>query len=688
MSTCRSSGLIFLFFGVVFYSGCKKESSIIDPPNTHNSQLSVEDIIAKYGSYEHTGGVFERSGTKLPLDFIPIWKEASVYADSTFPLILVPVDTPCICPGSRFGGNFAFFRDQFGEIKSRLLLWETDSLSPYAANSAPLRTNSNFSGWMLSVSELDSVNGIAKIINGNVVSSKKGAYSFYDLPIIANLPGANTADDRDWPPRWLQWLFGQSGEPCPNNLGPDGGGWWNEFWRNIGSFFASNIWDTEDGEHVSYSPFNFFFGNGLVNPGDGYVPPGSSSVFDQNWVNQNNTCTFIRQYIESIGEIPAGYSQADLRYCQLVSDLGIDAASSRCLFAQYGSSFIDNFYEHWEQSDKSIATAELLKKYLTARCQSSPSVLFADIIKQQFCLHGSSMDIWLELMDQCGTNEQSFEQGLGVDPNLSSCIQGLVKKNRKSFFQTYGINLSDAQLGNLIDICEYSDILNESSMPCFAKQLQAFNNKYGVNLLDEGTAEMALDCFMSNSGCGGGAFEECVINTLISGFIDPPAAPINDPISTFRRICPSVFTFYTRSNWATGTPLKAATLTNVHFSFSFNGSQLPLQIGNLCIEVNQYSGGPTCLLNADATSASAINTAVDLTQNFINTLDPSLPLDQVNSQIKFFLFTRINRELQRQFSDCDSKYGAGANNPTSAMSFNIAYDVTPTNCDIKMADCN
>ncbi len=459
-------------------------------------------------------------------------------------------------------------------------------------------------------------------------------------------------------------------------------------YKALASFFTSNVWDTGDGEHVSYPPFSFFFGNGIVTPGDGYLTPGGSSVFDQQFLNQSNTCTFIRQYIESIGEIPAGYSQADLSYCQLIGELGLDAASSRCLFAQYGSSFIDNFYEHWEQSDKSTATAELLKKYLTARCGSSPSVLFADIIKQQFCLHGSSMDIWLELMDQCGTNEQSFEQGLGVDPNLSSCIQGLVKKNRQRFFQAYGINLSDPQLENLIDICEYSEILNESSMPCFAQQLQAFNNKYKVNLLDQGTAEIALNCFQSNSGCGGGAFEECVINTLLSGFIDPPTAPTNDPISTNRRICPSVFTFYLRANDVTGTPLKAATLTNVHFSFSFNGSQIPLQIGNLCIEVNQYSGGPTCLQDADAISASAINTAVDLTQAFVNSLDPGLPVNVITARIKNFLLLRINSELQGQFSSCNSRYGAGANNPTSSMSFNIAYDVTPTNCDIKMADCN
>ncbi len=248
---------------------------------------------------------------------------------------------------------------------------------------------------MLSVSELDSITGIAKIINGNVVSSKKGAFSFYDLPIIANLSGANTADDREWPPRWWPWQPNSQSD-CFNNWSVGGGGWWGDFWSSIGSFFSSNIWDTEGGEHVSFPPFTFFFGNGFVNPGDGYVTPGGSSVFDQQFLNQSNTCTFIRQYIESIGEIPAGYSQAALRYCQLVSELGIDAASSRCLFAQYGSSFIDNFYEHWEQSDKSIATAELLKKYLSAHCGSSPSVLFADIIKQQFCLHGSSMDIWLE----------------------------------------------------------------------------------------------------------------------------------------------------------------------------------------------------------------------------------------------------------------------------------------------------
>lgn len=154
--------------------------------------------------------------------------------------------------------------------------------------------------------------------------------------------------------------------------------------------------------------------------------------------------------------------------------------------------------------------------------------------------------------------------------------------------------------------------------------------------------------------------------------------PTNDPISTSRRICPSVFTFYTSANWATGTPLKAATLTNVHLSFSFIGSQKPLQMGNLCIEVNQYYGGPTCLQGADAISASAINTAVYPTQAFVNSQDTGLPVNVITPQIKNFLLLRINSELQGQFSSCNSRYGAGANNPTSSMSFNIAYDVTPT----------
>jgi hypothetical protein len=442
------------------------------------------------------------------------------------------------------------------------------------------------------------------------------------------------------------------------------------------------------GENVGFPPIYFFFGNGFSNPGDGFVSPGNSSIFDQNWLNQSNTCNLIRQYIESVGEVPTGYSEADLRYCQLVNELGIDAASSRCLFAQYGSSFIDDFYEHWEQSDKSVATAELLKSYLSARCQLNPSVLFTDIIKQQFCLNGSSMDIWLELTEQCGTNEQSFEQGLGTDPALAICIQNLIRNNRRNLFQAHGITLSDAQLENLIDICEYSDILNETSMPCFAQQLQAFNNKYGADLLGIGTAEMALSCFQANPACGGEAFESCIIDKILSGFIDPTEPPINDPISTTKRVCPSVFDFFTRTNVMTATPLKAATLTNVHFSFAFNGNQLPLQIGNLCFEVNQYTGGPTCLDEAAAISASAINTAVDLTQAFVNALDPGLPVSEVSSRIKNFLFLRINSELGSQFSACNSNYGAGVENPTSSLSFNIAYDVTPTNCDIKMADCN
>ncbi len=440
----RISSLVLLLACLALYSGCQKETAINDIPNNPNSPLSIDEIIAKYGTYAHSGGVYDRSGTKLPLDVIPIWKEASVYADSSFPLILVPLDTPFICSGTRHGGNLAFFRGPSGDIKCKLLLWEADSLSPYPSNLAPLRSSSNFSGWMLSISELDSITGIAKVINGNVVSSKKGAYSFYDLPIIANLPGANSADDRTWPPKW--WPWGPNGEGCPNNLAPDNGSWWGDFWNNVGSFFASNVWDTEGGENVSYTPLYFFFGNGFSNPGDGFVSPGNSSIFDQNWLNQSNTCNLIRQYIESVGEVPTGYSEADLRYCQLVNELGIDAASSRCLFAQYGSSFIDDFYEHWEQSDKSVATAELLKSYLSARCQLNPSVLFTDIIKQQFCLNGSSMDIWLELTEQCGTNEQSFEQSLGTDPALAICIQNLIRNNRRNLFQAHGITLSDAQL--------------------------------------------------------------------------------------------------------------------------------------------------------------------------------------------------------------------------------------------------
>lgn len=62
------------------------------------------------------------------------------------------------------------------------------------------------------------------------------------------------------------------------------------------------------------------------------------------------------------------------------------------------SSSFEEIWSYWEASDKSPATADKIKNYLGARCTENPSILMAELVKNQFCLDENTIDLWTNLV--------------------------------------------------------------------------------------------------------------------------------------------------------------------------------------------------------------------------------------------------------------------------------------------------
>lgn len=206
------------------------------------------------------------------------------------------------------------------------------------------------------------------------------------------------------------------------------------FWREVGEaldwlggLFEGQVWDDMTGENIYYGAGAFFFGSGYGINVDGYSSPGGTGVFEQQFTSQMSTCTTIKQYIESIGEIPPGYSDLELHFCQLIHEVGLGGDESRCLYAQYGSAYVEDLWNYWNATDKSIATAEKLKDYIRAKCSKSTSSLLVDIIKQNFCIDQHPIDMMEDIRSNCGfSSYESAEWDNNFNNELSDCVKEVI----------------------------------------------------------------------------------------------------------------------------------------------------------------------------------------------------------------------------------------------------------------------
>ena len=469
---CHLRNTIKWMLVLSLFGACRKDSVtnlVSTTIGTPNTQITLDEVMAKYATLD--GAVNERSGTKLPLDATPLWGGAYVYNSE---LILTPVDTPCSCPNTKYGGNLAFYKDGSGEIKSKLLLWETDSTSSYSSFKAPLDSTSQFSGWMASVTEHDSINKILRVSNGLTTHAKKVSISFFDAANIAlpdSLYGGHGVEDRDfWD--WVRQIFHKI--KCPSasgghhSSGGSAGGGWDKFWSIVRGWFTSeNIGDDESGELIYHSPFANFFGGPIV----WHTPSGGYNVSDQQYLSQMSICTTIKEYIESTGDIPSGYGQSDLHFCQLVNDLGLSAMQSRCLLSQYGSAFIEQLWAYWDASNKSEATAGQLKEYIDARCEGKSPEGFSRMLYLMWLWPSISYQ-QLEYLRQNTVLQESiivyFERNI-TNPETAQIASAVIqaKQNNQLTTQqaTQLLELADKLKLNLIQVSwliEHPAIINET----------------------------------------------------------------------------------------------------------------------------------------------------------------------------------------------------------------------------------
>jgi hypothetical protein len=112
------------------------------------------------------------------------------------------------------------------------------------------------------------------------------------------------------PSGWKNWLSGSDG--IVNH--------WQE------------IWDQVSGECSTFGAGTVFFGNfgeSNNNNGNGSNTGGNNNaVFTQLL----STCTQIRDYYYSFGEMPEGYSAFEIKFCALSIELGLNGAQNQCLF--------------------------------------------------------------------------------------------------------------------------------------------------------------------------------------------------------------------------------------------------------------------------------------------------------------------------------------------------------------------
>lgn len=425
-----------LLIGVaLFYWGCQKEKNLQNTSVDRN--LTIEEVRSHYAGYDE----IYRSEIKIPLQLEPIWEKATIFKELKFPIILAPVDTGV---NGNLGGNLAFFKDSIGDIKSCFLTWKKDPNSPYSSTIAPISSiNNNFSGWMMMVSEDDTIKVISQIGNGLVYSYKKGALYFFDLEsnVSVGLP-TNLASNREWPPCW--WPFNHP--TCPN---PNGSGtaWWENLWSSITSVFGQ-VWDSMSSgggtENVLISGiyFPWDYSTGLYNE------QSAGGSVDVQFQSQLSTCNAIKEYMESVGEIPSNFSEVDIHFCQLINDLSLDVNTARCLFSQYGSAFVEEIWEYWNESNQNPGTAELLNAYIQSQCQGTGTSALAEFIKEQFCLEASTLEIWMQLSQQCGMTEQSAQDGL---ENMSDCVRNLILQDQSNYInEQFGVQLTPQQVGDFI----------------------------------------------------------------------------------------------------------------------------------------------------------------------------------------------------------------------------------------------
>jgi hypothetical protein len=403
--------------------GCRKDF-LTEKPNTDPTDrtITLEEIMMHF----NTDGNNDRSGKRLPLYVRPLWDESYIVTNTGFPIIMTPVDTPCSCPDTRYGGNLAFYKDPSGNIQSAFVIWETDSLSTYSSNRAPLDSSSQFSGMMALVNQQDTIEKVVQVLNGRIMAAKKGKVAFADIP-NKFIQGGPIAHDRD-PWSWWKSLWG--GVKC-YNFGNNGinWNWWGNFWNGVADLFGGQTWDGEAGEHISYPPGSFFFGGFEVGWGlpEGYTEPGGSGLFDQQFSNQISTCTAINEYIQSIGEIPQGYSSIDLSFCQLINEVGLNGTEGKCLFSQYGTSNIEDLLSYWNASPKDIATADKLKAYIMGQCDGSFAILLTHLLKDKFFLEQHPIDLMEQIKNTCGfSSYNSPEWYDAFNSGLSQCTKEVI----------------------------------------------------------------------------------------------------------------------------------------------------------------------------------------------------------------------------------------------------------------------
>ncbi len=427
---------------LVVFSCKKDEPAPIDNPT---ESITIEEIKAIYGDVHSSGSSQSRSGARIPLDVIPDWNAAYAYPNASVPAILTPIDATSFHLDNRQGGNLVFFKDQQGLIQCYLIAWRSNAPNTYTSVRAPLDLNSQFSGMMMLIDDQDNIRRIMKIESGIVKKAKEGSKS------ILEIGGENTSggvEDRCGDPRCPTW-------------GPS---WWERVWNWIGNAFQSildffgNIWDDASGGNESLPAGTFIFGGGGGINIVGYNETGGSGVIQQQFSAQMSTCEAIRQYVESIGEIPPGYSDTDLKFCTLVNELGLNGTQNQCLFTQYGSTYINDLYAYWQASDKSLATIDKIKNYINLRCSSSFSALLTDMVKEQFCLRQHPIDLIEKIKNQCGyATYESSEWYNDLNNGMSPCVQEVIVEDRKGYVMSkYGDAISTADLMAITNNNPYS----------------------------------------------------------------------------------------------------------------------------------------------------------------------------------------------------------------------------------------
>jgi hypothetical protein len=438
MKTIQFFALFLILPGILF-TGCKKD--LLVEPDTgleiEGRNITLEEIMAIYGDYNTAGSIQFRSGARLPLNVTPEWNGAYSYSRAPMPVILTTIDTSCLYQDNRYGGNLAFFKDSLGVIQSLLLLWRADSLTEYSSNRAPLDSTSNFSGMITVVDDQDKVKKITRLNSGIVIRAKVGSTSIYDIIPEEGLDDGGIDFRGPGGPKCYRW--GRNRDIWDILFGWVGGAleW-------LGGIFEGQVWDDANGEHIYYGAGAFIFGWGGGAGGNGYIIPGGASVTQQEFADQMTTCLAIQDYLLSFGEMPSGYSQADLLFCQLSIDLGLSGDQSFCLYAFYGSSYLNDLHSYWEASDKSLATADRMKAYINSKCSGGYAALLTDLIHGMFCLTQHPIDLMEKIKNQCGfSSYEGSEWANNFNNGLSNCVKEVIVQERVAQIQAeYGLSLS------------------------------------------------------------------------------------------------------------------------------------------------------------------------------------------------------------------------------------------------------